>query len=103
MLLAIWDDLRNLGQGAPRPSVALAVGASDGGAESAICKRCPRLVLLVSAISMLEWMGLKLSSFGGNVTAVVAAEWLTYVDNEKDVEDVVYHVSLQILKGETLM
>ena len=44
----------------------------------------------VSAISLMQWMGMKLDTFDGSGTPLVALNWLTYVEDKMEVFEVVY-------------
>jgi hypothetical protein len=58
----------------------------------------------VSAVSLVQWIGLKLDSFEGSGSPVEAADWLTYVEDKMDVFEVVegdrVRYATQLLKGE---
>jgi hypothetical protein len=55
------------GGGVPGDTVPVGV-APGGGAE---------VPLLVSGLSLMQWMGMKLDTFDGSGTPVEAADWLT--------------------------
>jgi hypothetical protein len=59
---------------------------------------------LVSELSLMQWMGMKLDTFDGSSTSVGATDWLTYVEDKMDVFDIVFgdrvRFCTQLLKGE---
>jgi hypothetical protein len=69
--------------------------ASGGGAE---------VLLPVSGLSLMQWMGMKLDTFDGSGTPVEATDWLTYMENKMNVFEIVYgdrvRFGTQLLKGE---
>jgi hypothetical protein len=78
------------------PGGAVPTGAApSGGAEAP---------LPVSGLSLMQWMGMKLDTFDGSGTPVEAADWLTYVEDNMDVFEIVYgdrvRFGTQMLKGE---
>jgi formylglycine-generating enzyme required for sulfatase activity len=50
------------------------VGAAPGGGA--------KMPFLVSGLSLVQWMGMKLDTFDGIDTPVEAADWLTYVEDK---------------------
>jgi hypothetical protein len=75
--------------------VVPAGAAPSGGAE---------VPLLVSGLSLMQWMGMKLDTFDGSGTPVEATDWLTYVEDKMNVFEIVYgdrvRFGKQLLKGE---
>jgi hypothetical protein len=67
----------------------------------------PRVAILVSGISLMQWIGMTLDSFDGSGSPVDAADWLTYVEDKLDVFEVVsgdrVRYGTQLLKGEAQM
>jgi hypothetical protein len=78
------------------PGGAVPAGAApDGGVE---------VPLPVSGLSLMQWMRMKLDTFDGSGTPVGAADWLTYVEDNMNVFEIVYgdrvRFGIQLLKGE---
>jgi hypothetical protein len=68
------------GGGVPGGAVP-AGAASCGGAE---------VPLPVSGLSLIQWMGMKLDTFGGSGTPFEVAYWLTCVEDKTNVFEIVY-------------
>jgi hypothetical protein len=68
------------GGGVPRGAVP--AGAAPGGGA--------KVPLLVSGLSLMQWMGMKLDTFDGSGTSVEATDWLTYVEDKMNVFEIVY-------------
>jgi hypothetical protein len=64
----------------------------------------PQVAIPVSGISLMQWISMKLDSFDGSGSTVVAADWLTYVEDKMDFFEVVngdcVRYRTQLLKGE---
>jgi hypothetical protein len=78
------------------PGGTVPAGAAPGGGAE--------VPLLVSGLSLMQRMGMKLDSFDGSGTTVEAADWLTYVEDKMNVFEIVYgdrvRFGTQLLKGE---
>jgi hypothetical protein len=78
------------------PGGAVPAGAAPGGVAE--------VPLLVSGLSLMQWMGMKLDTFDGSGTQVEAADWITYMDDKMNVFEIVYgdrvRFGTQMLKGE---
>jgi hypothetical protein len=68
-------------------SAALATCAIP--ATHAVPSGVPQVAILVSGISLMQWIGIKLDSFDGSGSPVDATDWLTYVKDKMDVFEVV--------------
>jgi hypothetical protein len=83
-------------------SAAPATGAIP--VTHAVPSGVPQVAILVSGISWMQWIGMKLDSFDGSGSPVDATDWLTYVEDKLDVFEVVsgdrVHYGTQLLKGE---
>jgi hypothetical protein len=100
-------------------SIAFAGPASAAGAQGGGIRGVPggvvpagaapgceaEALLLVSGLSLMQWMDMKLDTFDGSGTPVEAADWLTYVEDKMDVFEIVFgdriRFGTQLLKGET--
>jgi hypothetical protein len=104
MMQALQNEIRNLRQGAPTVGVAPANVARTTNGPVAGVGAAPEMSVPISAISLMQWMGMKLDTFDGSGTPVEAADWLTYVEDKMEVFDMVYHdcvhFGTQLLKGE---
>src|SRR5579859_3898276 len=109
MMQEMQNQMRNMqgGQGTgaiPATGAAPAAGAPISGGAATAPVGAPELVVPVSGISLMRWIGMKLDTFDGSGTPVQAADWLTYVEDKMEVFEVVYHDRLrfgtQLLKGE---
>jgi len=102
MMQAMQNEIQNLRQGALANGAAPINDAGVGAAPANV--GAPEMPIPVSAISLMQWMGMKLDTFDGSGTPVQAADWLTYVEDKMDVFEVVYQdrvrFSTQLLKGE---
>ena len=96
MMQVLQNEIRNLRLGALAAVVAPtsvapttsgpiagvgAASANDGALE---------MHVPISAISLMQWMGMKLDTFDGSGTPLVALNWLTYVEDKMEVFEVVY-------------
>jgi hypothetical protein len=86
-------------------SVAATQGATIGAIPTgAIPSGAAEVTPPISGISLMQWIGLKLDSFGGSGSLVEVADWLTYVENKLNVFEVVYEdrvcYGTQLLEGE---
>jgi hypothetical protein len=107
---AMHQELAILRQAIPVAPTGAAQGAGGGGVPGGVVPwgAAPgggaEAPLLVSGLSLMQWMGMKLDTFDGSGTPVEAAEWLTYVEDKMDVFEVVYgycvRFGTQLLKGE---
>jgi len=102
MMQAMQNEIQNLRQGVPANGATPINDAGVGAAPANV--GAPEMPIPVSAISLMQWMGMKLDTFDGSGTSVQAADWLTYVEDKMDVFEVVYQdrvrFSTQLLKGE---
>ncbi|KAG2557250.1 hypothetical protein PVAP13_8NG151206 [Panicum virgatum] len=93
---AMQNEIQNLRQGAPANGAAptndapTASGPIAGVGAAPANVGAPEMPIPVSAISLMQWMGMNLDTFDGSGTPVQAADWLTYVEDKMDVFEVVY-------------
>uniref|UniRef100_A0A0A9CRD4 Retrotransposon gag domain-containing protein n=1 Tax=Arundo donax TaxID=35708 RepID=A0A0A9CRD4_ARUDO len=100
-------ELRTLRQAIPAAGVVPTGAAAAAGAipaVGAVPAGGPEVAILVSGVSLVQWIGMKLDSFDGSGSPIEAADWLTYVEDKMDVFEVVYgdrvRYGTQLLKGE---
>jgi hypothetical protein len=107
---AMQQELAILRQAIPVAPAGAAQGAGGGGVPggSVPAGAAPggkaEVPLLVSGLSLMQWMGMKLDAFDGSGTPVEVADWLTYVEDKMNVFEIVYGdrvcFGTQLLKGE---
>jgi len=108
MMQEMQNEIRNLRQGnatsSAIPTTATLAVAPTSAAPVTGGLVAPEMPVPVSAISLMQWMGMKLDTFDGSGTSVEAVDWLTYVEDKMEVFEVVYHdcvrFGTQLLKGE---